>query len=169
MTTARSPVYDFAYFSRRPRPVRARLADWRSRYLLAEVLGTLAAVAGGVAAYTATGSLATAALAASLAETVGFYLGIAIRLAPGVLRRHRQHRRLTRTLGHAVAEASDFAVAELVDTLLLRPTLILLASAWTGAALVPSLLLGKLLADVAYYAVVIPMYELRRRLTGVPG
>ena len=172
MVAQGSPVYDFAYFRRRPRPVRDRLRDWRQRYLLAEVLGTLAAVAAGTGAYAATGSLATAALAASLAETVGFYLGIANRIAPGVVRRHREvrgTRRVLLTARTAVAEASDYAVAEALDTLVLRPGLILLASTWTGAGLLAGLLLGKLLADVAFYSVVIPTYELRRRLTGVPG
>jgi uncharacterized membrane protein len=172
MAASRSPVYDFAYFHRRPRPVRDRLRDWRDRYLLAELLGTLAAVGAGTAAYALTGSLATMALVASLAETVGFYLGIAIKVAPGVWQRHKHiggRLRVVRTLRSALAEASDYVVAELLDTLLLRPALILLASAWTDAGLLLGLLLGKVLADVAYYSVVIPMYELRRRLTGVPG
>jgi hypothetical protein len=151
-------------------PLRERVRDWRRRYLLAEILGTLAALTAGTAAYARTGSLATAALAASFGETAGFYLGIAVRIAPGVLRRHQEvrgARRVLLTLRAAVAEASDYAVAEAMDTLLIRPGLIFVASSWTGAGLVASMLAGKLLADVAFYSVVIPTYELRRRLTGV--
>jgi hypothetical protein len=147
-----------------------RVRDWRRRYLLAEVLGTLAALAAGTAAYAQTGSLATGALAASFGETTGFYLGIAVRVAPGVLRRHQEvrgARRVLLTLRAAVAEASDYAVAEAMDTLVIRPGLIYVVSSWAGAGLLAGLLVGKLLADVAFYAVVIPTYELRRRLTGV--
>lgn len=151
-------------------PLRDRLRDWRDRYLLAEVLGTLAALLTGTAVYARTGSLATAALAASLGETAGFYTGIVIRAAPGVLRRHAQvrgWRRVPLTLRAALAEASDYALAEVLDTLLIRPGLIYVASTWSGAGLLFGLLAGKLVADVAFYAVVIPAYEVRRRLTEV--
>ena len=55
-------------------------------------------------------------------------------------------------------------MAELVDTLLVRPGLIYLAAGWAGSNVVAGLLIGKLLADVGFYAVVIPSYELRKRL-----
>jgi hypothetical protein len=144
-----------------PTPLPQRVRDWRRRYLLAEVLGTLAALATGTAVYAATRSLATAAVAASLGETAGFYLGIVIRIAPDVLRRHRDargRRRVLLTLRATVAEASDYAVAEAMDTFLVRPGLIYVASSWTGAGLMVGLLVGKLCADVAFYSVVIPTY-----------
>ena len=73
---------------------------------------------------------------------------------------------------------SDFVAAELADTFLIRPGLIYLAAGWAGSGSaagfgatvgggsgVPvGLLTGKLLADLGFYAVVIPSYELRKRL-----
>ena len=46
---------------------------WRDRFGLAEVCGTLAAVAGFAAGYVQTGSLLAAAALATICEAIGFY------------------------------------------------------------------------------------------------
>jgi hypothetical protein len=144
-----------------------KLQEWGRRYLLAEVVGALSALVAVVGVYAGTRSLASAAVAASLAETAGFYgviLGQTLpplyRLNAGLSSGHR----LWLTCRRGVVEASDFVVAELVDTLLLRPGLIFVAASWAGDDVVIGLLVGKLLADAGFYAVVIPSYELRKRL-----
>ena len=145
-----------------------KLAEWGRRYLLAEVAGTVAAVTAGLAVWAVTGSLGAAALAASLAETVGFYTVILRRSVPRLLRRHATASGLRRAwlTGRAVAaEASDYLLAESVDTLVMRPGLIYVASAWISAGMLWGLLAGKLLADTSFYAVVIPSYELRKKLS----
>jgi hypothetical protein len=147
--------------------VGTKLREWGRRYLLAEVVGTLCALAAALGVYAETRSLASAALAASLAETVGFYGAILQRTLPPLYRLHAGVggvRRIWLTCRRGVAEASDFVVAELTDTLVLRPGLIYLASSWTGSNVAAGLLVGKLLADAGFYAVVIPSYELRKRL-----
>ena len=152
---------------RRRATVRAKLREWSSRYLLAEVAGTLAALAAALLLDAVTGSIATAALAASVAESVAFYSVVLRRMLPGLWSAQRGRplpSRLLRTGRAAVTEASDFLAAEAVDTLLLRPGLIFLAAGWTGTGVVWGLLIGKLLADLGFYAVVIPSYELRKRL-----
>ena len=161
----------------RRRPITGLLAvgltkarEWRRRYLLAEIVGTLAAVAAAVTVHALTGSLATAALAGSVAETVGYYAVILRRTIPRLYAETTgAGRRLLRTGRGLLAEMSDFVVAELADTFLIRPGLIYLAAGWAGSgsagAGVPAgLLIGKLLADLGFYAVVIPSYELRKRL-----
>jgi len=147
--------------------MRAALRDWARRYLLAEGVGTLVALAAALLVHGATGSLATAALAASVAESVAYYAVVLRRLVPTLWRRHEglpPGRRLLRTARDSVAEGSDFLAAELFDTVLLRPLLIWLAAGWTGSHLGWGLLIGKLLADLGFYAVVIPSYELRKRM-----
>lgn len=149
---------------------REKAREWRRRYLLAEIVGTLAAVAAAVTAHALTGSLAPAALAGSVAETVGYYGVILRRTIPRLYRETTgAGRRLLRTGRGLLAEMSDFVAAELADTFLIRPGLIYLAAGWTGsgsagAGLPAGLLIGKLLADLGFYAVVIPSYELRKRL-----
>jgi len=169
---------------------REKLREWGRRYLPAEIVGTLTALAAALTVHALTGSLAPAALAGSVAETVAYYGVILRRTVP---RLHAAQagtgpvRRLLRTGRSLLAEASDFVVAELVDTILVRPGLIYLAAGWAdsggagsggagsgtagsgaagggGSAVAVGLLTGKLLADVGFYAVVIPSYELRKRL-----
>ena len=144
-----------------------KLREWRRRYLLAEVVGTLCALLAALGVYAETRSLASAAFAASLAETVGFYGPVLGQTLPPLYRLHAGLggvRRVWLTCRRGLAEASDFVVAELADTLVLRPGLIYLAASWTGSNVVAGLLVGKLLADAGIYAVVIPSYELRKRL-----
>ena len=153
--------------SRRRAGARAKLREWASRYLLAELAGSLCAVAALLAVHTSTGALAPSALAASVAESVAFYSVVLRRMLPGLWSARAGRplpRRLLATTRAAVTEGSDFLAAEAVDTLLLRPGLIYLAAGWTGDGVLWGLLIGKLLADVGFYAVVIPSYELRKRL-----
>jgi hypothetical protein len=169
ITAAAAPVAVTIAEIERPGRVRTKLREWSRRYLLAEVIGTLCALATALGVYAETRSLASAALAASLAETAGFYGTILRRTLPPLYRLHAglsNTRRIWLTCRRGFAEASDFVVAELTDTLLLRPGLIYLAASWTGSNVVAGLLVGKLFADVGFYAVVIPSYELRKRLVG---
>jgi hypothetical protein len=153
--------------ARRSSRLRRKLTEWGRRYLLAEIAGTLAALAAAIGVHTATGSLASAALAASVSESIAYYSVVLRQLLPGLRERHAglmPVRRALRTARSVVAEASDFLAAELADTLLVRPGLIYLAAGWAGSGVVGGLLIGKVLADVGFYAVVIPTYELRKRL-----
>ncbi|HST65948.1 MAG TPA: hypothetical protein VLM05_12235 [Mycobacteriales bacterium] len=153
--------------SRLPVVVGDKLREWGRRYLLAEIAGTLAALTAALAVHTLTGSLASAALAGSVAESIAYYGVVLRRMLPALYRRHAgagRLPRLVRTARDVVTEVSDFLAAELADTLLVRPGLIYLAAGWAGSGVVWGLLIGKLLADVGFYAIVIPSYELRKKL-----
>jgi hypothetical protein len=149
---------------------RTKVREWGRRYLLAELVGTVTALAAAVSVHALTGSLAPAALAGSVAETVAYYGVILRRTVPRLYAASAgARRRLLRTGRGLLAEMSDFVAAELADTFLLRPGLIYLAAGWAGSGSagtgVPAgLLIGKLLADLGFYAVVIPSYELRKKL-----
>jgi hypothetical protein len=156
-------------------PLRARtgvvlggkLREWGRRYLAAEVAGTLGALAAALTVHAQTGRLAPAALAGAVAESIAYYGVILRRTVPGLYAAHAGAGLLLRPLRTArnlLAEVSDFLAAELADTLVVRPGLIFLAAGWAGSGVAGGLLIGKLLADVGFYAVVIPSYELRKRL-----
>jgi hypothetical protein len=147
--------------------VRDKLREWGRRYLLAEIGGTVAALTAAITVHALTGSLASAALAGSVAESIAYYSVVLRRLLPALYARHAGAaplRRLLYTARSTVTELSDFLAAEVADTLVLRPGLIYLAADWAGSGMVWGLLIGKLLADVGFYTVVIPSYELRKRL-----
>ena len=134
-----------------------RVRRWVRRYLLAELTGLATAiVVAVVVAFWSQGHVVAVAFAASLGETVGFYGGFFI----------SQHRRgevvgprRQRMAIMLSAAALEFGPAELADTFLVRPTAMFLGSVGTGNVLV-GVLVGKVAADVVFYAVSITSYEL---------
>jgi hypothetical protein len=129
--------------------VNARLRDWLRRYVPAEAAATSGAVAGAAIALGA--GPARTAFAATWGEAVAFYAFVTGR----ELRAVRPAAAIRRVVG-------EFGIAEVCDTLLLRPLAMYACSAALGSVLA-GVLAGKLLADVAFYALAIPAYELRRR------
>ncbi len=128
---------------------RHRLTFWVRRYLPAELAGTAAVVLVGLAASRSIHP-GVITVAAVIGESLAFYafLGIAIYVEQARLVRSRR-RCLRRTGALLLAE---FGAAEVLDTVIIRPAAVLAA-----VTLAPDplwgLLIGKLLADVAFYAI----------------
>jgi len=149
---------------------RGRLREWLRRYLPAELLGTATALIGGLIAYEATGSLATAAIVASLSECVGYYGYFSLL----EIRRHRDsvvkataaerpHKPPLLATIHAIRDLIiEFGPAELLDGVLLRPFLMFVGPQLLGGVAV-GLLAGKIAADVVFYALAAVGYELVKR------
>jgi hypothetical protein len=132
--------------------------SWRARFGLAEVCGTLAAVAGFAAGYRAGGSLLAAAGLATVGEFTGFYGCVGVKTARTACRATAHlagWRRFAAGAWHAVTEQlASCAAAEALDFALIRPgclagaawlLLWLPSGAWLGFAL------GKAVADVCWY------------------
>ncbi len=135
-----------------------RWRAWRARFGLAEVCGTVAAVAGFAAGYLPAGSLLAAAALATICEAVGFYGCIGVKTVAAASRATVHlggWRRLAAGAWHAVREQlASCAVAEAADGFLIRPGCLagaawllrpLPGGVWLGFAL------GKAAADVAWY------------------
>ncbi|GIF62852.1 hypothetical protein Ais01nite_08870 [Asanoa ishikariensis] len=133
---------------------------WLSRYAPAEAAG----ITGALLATAPLDEPAAAAIAGTVGETVGFYAMI--------------FARDVRAGGRPAAVVRDmvleFGPAELLDTLLVRPGAMYLATRALGTT-TTGVVVGKLAADVVFYAVAIIGYELRRSrvaaskdLTGEP-
>jgi ornithine decarboxylase len=129
-----------------------RAAGWFWRYLPLEIVGLLAAVGAGLATYATTGNAVTTAFAASIGESIGFY-------SAALVAEFVRTRSLRVSVRNLVVE---FGVAEVADTLLVRPAAIYALQSVSGNVTV-GVVLGKLAADVAFYAMAIPALELRRR------
>jgi hypothetical protein len=132
--------------------------SWRARFGLAEVCGTMAAVAGFAVGYQAGGSLLAAAGLATLGEFAGFYGCIGTKAALAA-RRATAHlagwRRLGAGAWHAVTQQmASCAAAEAVDFVLIRPAS-LAGAAWLLLSLPGGMwlgfVLGKAVADVFWY------------------
>jgi hypothetical protein len=141
----------------RARPARWWQA-WRTRFGLAEVCGTGAAMAGFAAGYLQAGSLLAAAGLATLCEAIGFYGCIGAKTAAAASRATAHlggWRRLAAGTWHAVREQlASCAVAEAVDGFLIRPGC-MAGAAWLLRPLPGGVwlgfLAGKAVADVVWY------------------
>jgi hypothetical protein len=151
--------------------VRRKLREWVRRYLPAEIIGTLTALAAALTVHAVSGSLISAAIAGTIGESLGYYGCIAVHEVRYYDARHRDHGTLRRRwlTGTRTVRAMliEFGPAELVDSLLARPLFMYL---------MPSLLhnftagivAGKLAADAIFYGIAISAYELKQRYLLLP-
>ena len=74
-----------------PWGIRRKLREWFGRYLPAELLGTITALAAAWTVHAVSGSLISAAVAGTIGESLGFYGCMAVREAFRNDTRHRHH------------------------------------------------------------------------------
>jgi hypothetical protein len=131
-------------------PRRRGVAFWIVRYLPAEIVGTAAMVLAGIAVTAWTHNPALVAIAALVGEIIGFYTVLAITIyVEQVQISPRWRTAMARTFLLLIAE---FGVAELLDTLLIRPAALMLG-VWLIPDPVWGILAGKVLADIVFYAI----------------
>ena len=131
---------------------------WRARFGLAELCGTVAAIAGFTAGYLAAGSVLAAAGLATLCEAAGFYGCVGARTAAAACRATAHLAgwgRVAAGTWHAVtAQLASCAAAEALDAFLVRPGC-LASAAWLARPLPGGVWLGfaagKAAADLAWY------------------
>lgn len=146
--------------------LKAKAREWLRRYIPAEILGTIAAVAAAWLTYSRSHSYIAAAGAGWAAEGIVFY---GYFIVTELARSHDTHRHLAfkKRIAAAIAMAStnllvEFAPAEIIDTIIIRPfAMYLLPQLIHPYAL--GFLIGKLSADVTFYALAIVGYEARKR------
>jgi hypothetical protein len=123
---------------------------WLRRYLPAEAAALLAAVASAQLVSILTDSRAMAAVAGAWGETCVYYAVMLVREVDAA-----------ETLWRAVRNlVLEFGVPEALDSLLVRPTLMYVASQLVGDVS-EAILIGKIASDVIFYVPVIAAYELR--------
>jgi len=130
-----------------------RMKRWLSRYLPAEVTGTLTALLCAWGALLVTGSSAAGAVGGTWGENLAYY---------GTMLARELGARTIRAFPVVARDlVVEFGPATALDSLLVRPALLYYGLLWAPN---PSLgiLGGKLIADLSFYAPVIVSYELQR-------
>ncbi len=142
------------------------------RYLPAEILATVTALAGAFVGHHVSGSLIVAALTGTIGESIGYYGYFVV---TGVLAHYRGHahhpplRRAVLVAGKTLRDLLvEFGAAELLDSLLVRPFCMYMGPRLLGNFGV-GILLGKVAADVVFYACAIVGYELKKRYIPTPS
>ena len=148
------------------RRARLKALEWLKRYLPLEIAGWVGELGGAALAYWWTGSLAAAAVAATVGSSVGYYLPAyisAVRWSASAVPGRRAG------LSHLLALRSltiEFGPAELVDSLVVRPALI-----YAGPVMLNHVvfgwIVGGVLADIAFYVCAICSYERFKSLLAV--
>ena len=141
-----------------------RAREWLARYGAAEIAGIITAVLGAWIVRSLTHNDVATAYGGALGENIGFYGTIIAREAAFESRLARdagQRFGVRGVVRIAVALATEFGPAELLDSGVVRPLAMGLAARFLGPV---GVVAGKLAADVTFYVPVIISYELRKRL-----
>ena len=152
------------------RRARRKLMEWLRRYLPLEIAGWVGQFGSAGLAYLSTGSLAAAAVAATVGSSVGYYLPAyvtAVRWAADT-QSHRPWPART-ALSHLLAVRSltiEFGPAEVIDSLLVRPALIYAAPLMLNNVVI-GWIVGGFVADVTFYVFAIGSYERFKNLLAV--
>jgi hypothetical protein len=142
--------------------------EWLSRYLPAEIIATITALAGAFAVHQFSGSLVLAAIGGTIGENIGYYGYFVVQETARHYAGHRQHPPLRRILLTAAKTLRDllveFGPAEALDSLLVRPFCMFVGPQLLGHFGL-GILLGKLAADAVFYTFAIIGYEVRKHYT----
>jgi hypothetical protein len=145
------------------RSIKIKAKKWLKRFLPAEFIGTITAVATSSVAHYATKSLIVAAYAGSIGETLGFYTTIIVQ---DVLIKKRKLNSVNKTLSFKnfiyilKNILFDFGFAEVIDGLFIRPFCMYIFPVWIKNYPI-GILAGKIASDICFYVPVIIAYELR--------
>lgn len=145
--------------------LKAKRKEWLSRYIPAEIIGTAAAVLGAWSIYTRTNSYIAATAVGWVGEGIGFYGYFVLLELTSNVKKYSQHG-VVKRLALAATEAStnllvEFLPAELLDNFIIRPFLMYLVPHYIHPYPL-GFLVGKLGADILFYALAITGYEARK-------
>jgi hypothetical protein len=139
-----------------------KLREWVRRYLPCEIAGTVGELGGAAVAYAATGSLAAAAITATIGASAGYYATAYVTALHCSYRDHEHRRWPSRLLmANLLALRSvtvEFGPAELIDSAAVRPF-----AFYAGPLIFDNTIVGwifgKVVSDVAFYLCAIVSYE----------
>lgn len=151
-----------AEFDVRRRELRAKAIEWVRRYLPLEIAGWVGELGAAGVAYASTGSLAIAAIAATIGSSIGYYLPAyvnAFRWTWPTVQARTVVGRVGLTNLLAVRSLTvEFGIAEVIDSALVRPGLIFAAPVLLDHVLL-GWIVGGVLADIVFYICTIFSYE----------
>jgi hypothetical protein len=139
-----------------------KLREWVRRYLPCEIAGTVGELGGAAVAYLATGSLAAAAITATIGASAGYYAAAYVSALRVSYRDHDDRRWPSRVLISNLlalrSVAVEFGPAELIDSVAVRPVAFYLGPLIFDNT-IGGWIFGKLVSDLAFYLIAIVSYE----------
>ncbi|RYD55434.1 MAG: hypothetical protein EOP56_16125 [Sphingobacteriales bacterium] len=145
--------------------MKHKVREWLKRYLPAEVISVAATVLSALIAYELSGNRIATALISTWAGNIG-YFGYIILFDVFETRRtlHSQDRPYTSAIFYKniKALAVEFGIAEVLDSLLIRPALMYYVPIWMNNMALGSIV-AKLVADITFYIPAIIGYEMSKK------
>jgi hypothetical protein len=143
------------------RKTLSKILEWIKRYLPAEILAIMGALAGGMITHFLFHNQVITALGGTWGENIGFYGKI---LYSDIRDRSLRDERITfvgmlKVLRNIVIE---FGPGEYLDSFVIRPAAMYFFPKVTGNVVL-GLFLGKISADVTFYLPTIIAYEFRKK------
>jgi hypothetical protein len=140
----------------------SKLREWVRRYLPCEIAGTVGELGGAAIAYLATGSLAAAAITATIGASGGYYAAAYVSALRWSYRDHDHLRWPSRVLMSNLlalrSVAVEFGPAELIDSVAVRPV-----AFYVGPLILDNTIggwiFGKLVSDLGFDLIAIFSYE----------
>lgn len=144
--------------------MKSKIKKWLKRYLPAEIVGTIFAMVFSLGTYSLTKNDVLSAIAGAWSETVGFFGTMIIREVRHTRREHKE-KNIPYTFLSFFKNCRDiifeFGFSEILDTYAIRPFTMYIFPIIIGQRVI-GVLVGKLAADVFYYAPAIISYELQQ-------
>ena len=141
---------------------RQQIGEWVRRYLPCEIAGTVGEFGAAAVAYLTTGSLAAAAVAATIGASGGYYAAAYLTALRWSYRDQAHRQTLARIVFAGLfalrSVAIEFGPAELIDSIAVRPLAFYLGPALFGNV-VAGWIFGKLVSDVAFYGCAVLTYS----------
>lgn len=140
----------------------SKLKEWIQRYLPAEIFAIIGAMVGGLVTHLLFQNPITTALGGTWGENIGFYGQI---LYQDIRKRRQKDEKITLVglLKVLRNEIVEFGPGEYLDSFIIRPTAMYFFPTITGNVAL-GLFLGKISADITFYAPTIVAYELRKKM-----
>jgi hypothetical protein len=145
--------------------VKQKFREWAKRYLPPEVLSVSITLVSSSLTYSLTKSQITTALVGTWAGNIayfGYILGADMVASANALRRIGLPYTRVSFLKNARRLVLEFGLAEVIDSLFIRPALMYYLPIWVGN-LSLGVLLAKFAADVTFYVPAIISYELSKK------
>ncbi|PWK29200.1 hypothetical protein LV89_00039 [Arcicella aurantiaca] len=145
--------------------MKIKIKEWIKRYGWAEVISLMLTVLSSWLAFKLTNSKITTALIGTWIGNIGYFGTILIGdilLAQKQLRSIDKPYSLTTFYKNIRALLVEFGIAELFDSLFIRPVLMYYLPIWMDNLSV-GVVLAKLLADITFYIPAIVSYELSKK------
>lgn len=145
--------------------MKQKVIEWLKRYLPAEIISIIATLVAAWITDALTHNGISVALASTWAGNVGYfgYILIADVLeSKATLRAENQNYSFKDFVKNLRTLLVEFGIAELFDSLLIRPALMYYCPIWLGN-LSLGIIVGKLAADVTFYVPAIISYEMNKK------